>query len=37
MRPKLPPGIGGCPDIGPTELTATIVFLPQSAGSVTVR
>jgi hypothetical protein len=37
MKPELPPGIGGCPDIGPTELTATIVFLLRPAGSVTAR
>lgn len=34
---ELSPGIGGCIDIGPTELTAAIVFPPQPAGTVTIR
>lgn len=36
-RYDLPPGSGGCPDIGPFELTAAVNFSVQPVGPLTVR
>lgn len=36
-RYDLPPGSGGCPDIGPFELTVALQYPPRPAGTLTVR